>query len=243
MPASRLLSRTALGLVLSGSLPLLLTLALPGQTLPRTAPASAASPAPAAGLPEKVADTLDSIVQPRFQKNAGQFGVDRVVHLEGHEGVPWIDAGNRFEVRRFAAVKAAHRSYVIAFLHCRHKPGAHVDPPTPADASDGAVPPSTDALIAVGGTQAGANKTFQWANKALNPVARPYLGQLMAGHPAQADYENWVVVMRPVRALHQACLDCHAGTKRGDTLGVMVYAVDKNAKIKGRSFTSDEGGA
>lgn len=243
MPASRLLSRTALGLM-SGSLPLLLALALPGQTPIQTAPVSAAASSPPTADPsEKVADTLDSIVQPRFQKNAGQFGVDRVVHIEGHEGVPWIDAGNPFEVRRFAAVKAAHRSYVIAFLHCRHKPGAYVDPPTPADPSDGTVPSSVDALIAVGGTQAGANRTFEWANKALNPVARPYLGQLLKGQPAQADYENWVVVMRPVRALHQACLDCHAGTRRGDTLGVMVYAVDKNAKIKGRSFTSDEGGA
>ncbi len=69
----------------------------------------------------------------------------------------------------------------------------------------------------------------------------PHLAALKHGHPAEAEYENWVIVMRPVRALHQSCINCHAGARRGDTLGVMVYAVDKNAKIKGASFEAPGG--
>ena len=41
--------------------------------------------------PQQVAETLDSIVQPRFQQNAGRFGPDRVVHIVGHGRVEWID--------------------------------------------------------------------------------------------------------------------------------------------------------
>ena len=41
------------------------------------------------------------------------------------------------------------------------------------------------------------------------------------------DLGNWRLVLRPVLASRDSCLGCHAGAKRGDTLGVMVYAVDK----------------
>lgn len=218
----------------AGLAPLLLALALPAVSGHSAGSASAAGPQ----TPQQVAETLDSIVQPRFQQNAGRFGVDRVVHLDGHAPVSWIDPGSHWEARQFAAVQASHRSYVLAFLHCRHAPGAHTDPPTPA-APDRSFKPSVDALLTVGGTQAGADRTFHWANKALEPLVLPYLDPLKHGRPVQTDYENWVVVMRPVRALHSSCLTCHAGAQRGDTLGVMVYAVDKDAKIKGRSFSAD----
>ena len=216
----------------AGIAPLLLALALP-----------AASRENPAGLdtPQQVADTLDSIVQPRFQLNAGRFGVDRVVHLEGHSPVGWIDPSSHSEAQQFAVVNASHRSYVIAFLHCVHKPGAHVDPRTPAEPLVNGFKPYTSALVALGATQAGAQNDYDWADKVLTPVVLPYLGHLKQGQPAEVEYENWVVVMRPVRALHQACIDCHAGAKRGDTLGVMVYAVDKNAKIKGPGFEAPGG--
>ena len=219
----------------AGGAPLLLALALPAFSSHSGASPQVVSPQ----TPQQVADTLDGIVQPRFQKNAGRFGIDRVVHLDGHEGVAWVDPNNPAEARQFAAVKASHRSYVLAFLHCRHKPGAHVDPPTPAAPPERHFQPGVYPLMAVGGTQAGADKTFQWADKALGPVVLPHFAQLNRGQPAQAEYENWVIVMRPVRALHQACVNCHAGTKIGDTLGVMVYAVDKNTKIHGQSFSAD----
>ena len=193
-----------------------------------------AAPAPSAETPQQVAETLDSIVQPRFQKDIGQFGTGRVTHnvIPGHEGIEWIGADNRFETRRFATLKASHRSYILAFLHCRHKPGAPVDPsPKPQLGDD--FKSYTEPLIAFGATEDSAQRMYDWADKSLNPVVLPHLTALKQGHSAQAEYENWVIVMRPVRALHQSCITCHAGTRRGDTLGVMVYVVDKKRKIKG----------
>lgn len=237
-------SRRSLVLALAaGSVPLFLALSLPAL---HGAPVRSARGAANAETPQQVAETLDSIVQPRFQQNAGLFGPDRVMVptavLDGHDNVSWVNPNNVSEKRLFNQVIASHRSYILAFLHCRHKPGAHTHPPKPAEPLDSDFQPSTDALIAVGATEAGTERTFDWANKVLNPVVLPHLKQLKQGRPAQTEYENWVIVMRPVRATHQACLYCHTGTKRGDTLGVMVYAVDKNAKIKGKSFNWSGGG-
>ncbi len=194
----------------------------------------------AAATPQQVAETLDSIVQPRFQQNAGRFGVNRVFALDGHGNVHWVESDSRAERRRFAVVKASHRPYVIAFLHTAHKPGAHIDPATKPQESDMPVP-SINSLTAVGATQVGADRMYDWANAQLKPVVTAHLATLKQGHSAQADYQNWVVVMRPVRALHEGCITCHAGAKRGDTLGVMVYAVDKNQKIEKQSFVAPGG--
>ena len=193
-----------------------------------------------ASSPLQVAETLDSIVQPRFQQNAGRFGVDRVFALDGHGNVHWVESDSRAERARFASVKASHRPYVIAFLHTAHKPGAHIDPATKPQESDMPVP-AINSLTAVGASQVGADRMYDWANAHLKPVVTAHMMTLKQGLPAQADYQNWVVVMRPVRALHQGCITCHAGAKRGDTLGVMVYAVDKNQKIKRQSFVAPGG--
>lgn len=215
-----------------GSLPLILALASGSQSAP---PALTSTE-----TPQQVADTLDSIVQPRFQKDAGRFGVDRIFTLDGHGNVQWVDADSRTERQRFAAVKASQRPYIIAFMHCRHQPGAHIDPPTKPE-HVAFTSPKTDALTAVGATQTGAERMYEWADKSLTPVVLPHLAALKHGQPAETEYENWVVVMRPVRALHQSCITCHAGTKRGDTLGVMVYVVDKNQKIQGQNFVAPGG--
>ena len=79
--------------------------------------------------------------------------------------------------------------------------------------------------------RAGAARTatIDWADKNLTRVVLPSLPALRRGQGQTVDYQNWLVVMRPVRATHASCLGCHARrAKRGDTLGVMVYAVDKN---------------
>jgi hypothetical protein len=43
--------------------------------------------------------------------------------------------------------------------------------------------------------------------------------------------------MRPVLA-RKSCLDCHEGAKAGDVLGVMVYAIEKNAVEKDAAETA-----
>lgn len=217
----------------------LLAATLLAATFAQSSPEPTIHP-PTAASPLQVADMLDSIVQPRFQQNAGRFGVDRVFALDGHGNVHWVESDSRAERRRFAVVTASHRPYIIAFLHTSHKPGAHIDPPTKPQASDMPIP-SINSLTAVGATQVGAGRMYDWANAQLKPVVIAHLATLKQGQSAQADYQNWTVVMRPVRALHEGCITCHAGAKRGDTLGVMVYAVDKNQKIKRQSFVAPGG--
>lgn len=52
---------------------------------------------------------------------------------------------------------------------------------------------------------------------------------LLRGQAVQADRGKWIIWMSPVRAEQETCLSCHTGAKRGDTLGVMAYAVSKKA--------------
>ena len=227
MHISRLIRTLPLALV-GGSLPLLLTLSLHGQPVP---------PSPrSVETPQQVADTLDSIVQPRFQQNAGRFGVDRVL-LEGHDNAYGLAAENTVERRKFRQVNGSHRPYVVAFLHCAHKPGQYLHSKERGDAGTN---PYVQVLATATATQDGSGRLWDWGDTHLSGVARPALTELRQGNEVDKDLGNWCVVMRPVRAWQNSCLGCHAGAKRGDTLGVMIYAVDKaiiHAPI--RSF--DEG--
>jgi hypothetical protein len=205
----------------AGAAPLLLALTLPAWP---SAPSSPGHDAPLLETPQQVADTLDSIVQPRFQKNAGRFGVDRVL-LEGHDNAYGLAGENGGERRKFRQVNGAHRPYVVAFLHCAHKPGQYVPG---GRRGDGETDPEVQVLATATATEDGTNNLWDWADAHLDQVVLPALAQLRRGDGVDKDFGNWRVVMRPVRAWQPACLGCHAGARRGDTLGVMVYAVDKN---------------
>lgn len=207
--------------VAGGLAPLLLALTLP--PLHGAAPSARPDAAPCE-TPQQVADTLDSIVQPRFQKNAGRFGVDRV-YLQGHDSAYGLAAENAAERYKFRQVNGAHRPYVVAFLHCAHKPGQYVHSKERGDAE---TDPYVQVLATATATQDGSGKLWEWADTHLNNAARSALADLRQGSGVDKDLGNWRVVMRPVRAWQLSCLGCHAGAKRGDTLGVMVYAVDKN---------------
>jgi len=200
----------------AAGVPLLLALSLHSQPVP---------PSPiSAETPQQVADTLDSIVQPRFQQNAGRFGVDRIV-FAGHDNIYALTATTASERRRFRRLNAAHRPYVIAFLHCAHKPGRDLLSKTRG--GDEAAKPYLQTLATATATNPGSQKLFDWSNTHLEKVVLPDLPTLRRGTGLDRDLGNWRLVLRPVLASRQACLGCHAGARRGDTLGVMVYAVDK----------------
>lgn len=200
----------------AGSLPLLLALSLHGQPAP---------PSPtSAETPQQVADTLDSIVQPRFQQNAGRFGVDRIA-FAGHDNIYGLSGVTSSEKRRFRRVNAAHRPYVIAFLHCAHKPGR--DLLSNSRDKEDADPPSLQTLAAATATDTGSQKLWDWSDAHLEKAVLPDLPVLRQGTGMDRDLGNWRLVLRPVRASRASCLGCHAGARRGDTLGVTVYAVDK----------------
>jgi hypothetical protein len=191
-----------------------------------TAVWAVAQTVPSAQSPHQVADTLDGIVQPRFQKNAGRFGVDRVI-VGGHNNIFDLDVTTGADRSRLRQVKQARRPFIIAFLHCVHKPGQNVGEKHP-EPLDHNFMPYVDVLAAGTKTQTGADHLFDWGQGHLLKITASSLPQLKQGSAVETESGNWLVAMRPVRAERIACLGCHAGAKRGDTLGVMVYAVDKN---------------
>jgi hypothetical protein len=198
-----------------------------GCTVLLTAAGWAASQGrPTVQTPRQVADTLDRIVQPRFQANAGRFGIDRVI-IAGHDNIYDLDITTRADRSRLRLIKQARHPFVMAFLHCVHKPGQNVgaEHPEPLDTN---FTPYVDILASGTKTQSGNDRLDDWGRTHLAQLTVPHLAQLKAGSVVDAENGNWVIAMRPVRAQHSACLGCHAGAKRGDTLGVMVYAVDKN---------------
>lgn len=207
--------RLSLALI-SGSLPLMMALASGGQPAP---PAQTSTE-----TPQQVADTLDSIVQPRFQQNAGRFGVDRIL-FKGHDNIYSLVGMTTSERRRFRRVNAAHRPYVIAFLHCAHKPGHDLLDKNHEleELPDAFLQP----LAAATATDAGLEKLWNWSGAHLEKAVLSDLPVLRRGTGMDQDFGNWRLVLRPVLASRDSCLGCHAGAKRGDTLGVMVYAVDK----------------
>ncbi len=202
----------------AGSLPLALALSSSGLPAP--------PPATSAETPQQVADTLDSIVQPRFRQNAGRFGVDRIA-FAGHDNIYGLSGVTASEKRLFRRVNAAHRPYVIAFLHCAHKPGHDLLAKT--GPLEEAPTPSLQTLAAATATDTGSQKLWDWSDSHLEKAVLPDLPTLRRGTGMDRDLGNWRLVLRPVLASRDSCLGCHAGAKRGDTLGVMVYAVDKAA--------------
>ena len=185
-------------------------------------------PAPDPAL--QVADDLDAIAQARFQDTTlPVFGTNRM-------GVPVI--GHSLAVRTPAERKRQQRaaiigrSYVITFLHCAVVPATAPDRRLPP-LSALAVPTPYLTLLTVGPkTPLGARyhsrpdgPYFDGPDGRWKGIAMSRLPLLLQGKSAQAVDGDWLVVMRPIRALQKSCLGCHTTAKRGDTLGVMVYGV------------------
>lgn len=186
----------------------------------------------------QVANALDGVIQQRFLQNAGLFGLTRVVpvvngHPIGYIGTLGTETPTEKQVLARAA--AARRDYAIAFLHCAHVPGQFVRPgvfkPAVRQGKVPALKPWLSTLIVTRDPSPTAQKVSapltgytqlqeQWQAAALRS-----LPTLQHGSAVQAAVADWTVVMRPVTASDGACVSCHVGAKRGDTLGVMVYAV------------------
>lgn len=208
-----------------------------------------AAPAPAKlGSPLQVADDLDGIVQPRFQEDAGEFGVSRLMpavsgHRVGFMG--YFDAKTPGERTLLNRAGSARRDYVIAFLHCAHVPGqkagdtrseAHHGPLNGAgdrylttlvvtkDLAPDA--PSTSLSRSTFGIRnSGYPVGYEKLEGRLQQAAITNIPGPLHGRAVQTGVDGWTVFLRPVRASADSCVGCHVGSKRGDTLGVMLYAV------------------
>ena len=199
----------------------------------------------------QVANDLDAVAQARFENtNATSFGVPRLVTVRGHTNLAGFYQPDAQEQKRIAQANSANRDYLVAFLHFSHVPG--VQPGSQNANSYRGV--STEARFST--LFANPNTLGQMGDevflsdsglalrivyllpqsvvqKTIQKVVSQNLPHVENGQNEQASEGNWLVVMRPVRALQDSCLGCHAGAKRGDTLGVMVYAVSKKPDAGG----------
>lgn len=221
-------------------LPLALTTAvlLAGAAFLAAAPAA---PRPASLTPQQVADTLDGIVQPRFQQNAGFLAAGNIL-VDGHDAIYLLSGAAAQERRDFRRINAAHRPYVVALLECAHTWGHYAHSKQQAA---GSVQTYLKPLAAATVTEERADTLRLWAGDNLGKVVLPNLADLRRGSKINKDFGNWCVAMRPVLASRPSCLGCHAGAKKNEMLGVMVYAVDKNAikdPLSAISQGSDQGG-
>jgi hypothetical protein len=197
---------------------------LPGAVLQ-----SSLRPTRALASPMQVAAALDAYVQPRFEilrdKNFGAF---RIVYRK-HAGIVQLKVDTPQEQEAIANVNNAHRDYIIGLLHCAPIPESSRSVVTPklqllyfnqkplVDASTYYQGP---------GRQVAADNQFDL--EAVQAQAVEAIRQLRAGKEQRAGDDSWAVLMRPVRASTQECLNCHTEAKPGATLGVMVYAVRKS---------------
>lgn len=238
-------TRSVLLALAAGSVPLLLALSLRGQPAPKAIP-------PKANSPLAVAQALDAIVQPRFQDTSMiVFGVNRVgPQSVKHPPVNLIPKTSQ-EAAILKTVAAAHRDYILSFLHCvpvppggselaRNSQGyARQLPqfaapqvhflPMPGLSNLSLTLPATPFRPFVTNmivhSPASGSPKIALAQKAVTKAGLNVLPRLRLGQEAHANVDGWTVLMRPIPAAQSSCLTCHTGAKRGDTLGVMVYAV------------------
>lgn len=276
-------TRSVLLALAAGSVPLLLALSL------RSQPTARANPVTEDNAAVQPARLLDGIAQERFASaRMVVFGTSRIATAATmRRHVNSIAAETPGEAAILAQVNAAHRDYLVAFLHC-------APVPLDAPASRRAQLPGLSVVLTASPTPPPANQVsvLQTAVPGMRPApAHPYLTPLVVhsqaaavssalktvalvqpGAPAPAGLVSagpippqmaavqqgllfqaqgvlptlqrgqefcktkggWTVLFSPVRASGDTCLSCHTSAKRGDTLGVMVYAVS-NAVNKSES--------
>jgi hypothetical protein len=195
---------------------------LPGPIL-----SSPAVPTQKLATAVSVAETLDTYVQPRFHilrdKNFGAF---RIVYRR-HAGLGQLKVESPREKELIANVNATKRDYAIGLFHCAKrfttKPRLEL-----LYLNQEAV--VTDSIYGSlsRGKKLAAKHDLPLA--AIEKKAVQLKSQLLTGKECRTTQSRWEVLMRPVYASTRECVSCHDGSKLGDTLGVMVYAVRKTPR-------------
>ncbi len=207
--------------------------------------------------PLKVALVLDCITQPRFQDDMKNFGLSRMLPTAGgHLVAGKILLPSQKDRDLFKSAENAHRDFEIAFVHCAHVPGSVVkvlasdapgerSPSLPATSKRGggfgaplATPREAETTCRLSEVcnrmrhlYAARPKTADEETATLfqemTTTAQKALPKLKQGQGVEQSVGDWLVVIRPVRAMKTSCLKCHEGAKLGDTLGALAYAVSK----------------
>jgi hypothetical protein len=202
---------------------------------------------PTRGGAKELVETLDRFVQPRFLKLDGRFGGSRLARLDTHAAVMLVAESDEEK----ALLKQAHEmrhAYDISLLHLPHTAGTR-----PAN-SRSIIPASKETrpvyLIGIEsrggyfGDKAGEGaydpswndeEKRVWAQKRtkrmrertdrLTSIGEEAVPALKQGKSVEKRESGWYISMRPIRATEESCVNCHAGSKTGETLGAMVYCV------------------
>lgn len=193
-----------------------------------------------------VADRLDALIQPRFLERGEVFGTNRIIlPLQSH-ALSYRDSNGTLgsqalyaligrdskEKTLLAEADAPQKDYVVGFLHGANTLGKPTNKKTGFDrisAADRFEPfvMHEKGLTASYGAinndlAAWMQETFSTFDKSL-PVSE---AKAQKGEKTTDTVGVWVLTLRPVKA-QSACLECHGRAKKGDTLGVMAYAVKK----------------
>jgi hypothetical protein len=166
-------------------------------------------------------------------------------------GVPTFRSIDPADAALIKEANSYRRRYLIGFLHMAHVPGTPTDitPPrlqkyerqwsptweflTPLAVQNNEVFPMLSDLRNVPDfdqMEITLQRRQQWKDnvrlaRRWENTALAQLPRLRRGESVSLAVGDWRLFLRPVRADQAACLNCHTGAKRGDTLGVMLYAV------------------
>lgn len=167
--------------------------------------------------PLGVAETLDSIVQPRFYKfDDDRFGVSRIAvpRSPGHP-LTRFSPENEEEKERFTSLFESKRDYIVLF----HR---SVAPPPAAARFNYLNSKEAEFRYVIGSVN--THQAFQKLKQGWYPLVQAQLPHLTRGIPIVRETGDWLLSMRPVRN-NEKCVSCHTNAKPDDMLGIMVYAV------------------
>jgi hypothetical protein len=179
----------------------------------------------------QITELLDALIQPRFQKDGGVFGMRRVVKSPGHEEVGALTDQSAWDRKQLDRIESLRHDYRVSLLQLKHPPGRYRKgemPPWGAEArvirskTATAVPDPGPTLVPMIGPD--FDRAFY---DRLHRAAVDALPQMYREGTATKSLNSWMVTLRPVRASKQSCVGCHRGAKLGDTLGVLVYSVSQ----------------
>ena len=181
----------------------------------------------------KFVDQLDKLVQPRFQVSAGIFGMDRI-SFHGHEPISEPEEVKSFKRMLKGTSTLAKTTYSVGFFHCIDKPGQMMN----KDKDEQEEPYKkhlneyySELYLVEKGKVIDEDEDPRTNiygvpdYKQVNEFCAKNLDKLTHGKSVDGQIKNWDIALRPVKAEHESCVNCHEGAKPGDTLGVMVYAL------------------
>jgi hypothetical protein len=206
------------------------------------------------GGARKVVELLDKFVQPRFEKLDGRFGMSRMRGMNGHAAVV-MTAENDVEKRLLKEAQTAGHSYEVHFMHIPHPKGTAPKESAPGGVTTVVRGPATKEpkyylhpLQGIGkqmeplvdpyrnqpeprtaeevSERIKVRTKLAWERtQRLIKLAEAEMPALMRGKSTERTHKNWLLAFRPVKASKQECVGCHTGSKMGDTLGAMIYAI------------------